>query len=743
MIKKTFSIGGMNCSACSSGIERALGRKRGVKKIEVNLVQSLATIEFDEKEIALEEIFAFIDKLGYRVDFDKKIKKESYFDYLENQVLTLNIRVFLAFIFSIFVVYIGMLGMLYPNILPDFLRDLKINSSLQCFFTLIVMHLGRNFYFKGFKALLNKMPNMDTLIAIGSGSSFLYSFVVYLNLFFDYKFLAKQELYFESTCLILTFVLLGKMIEKYSKEKVLKSLDIALDFYKQKALKLQNGEYKEVEIRELVEGDFVRVLPGDFVPVDGVITKGMTSFDESMLSGESLPIVKKVGENIFGGSINLEQMVEMRVEKIYTQSTISQILNLVKEAQSTKAPIARIADKISGFFVPLVIAIALLSSLFWWLNHKDFSFALEIFVSVLVVSCPCALGLATPMAILVGSIRGMQNSILFKNAEILENAHKIDCIIFDKTGTLTEGNFEVIKIQSLSSLSKEYILGLMASIEMGSNHPIAKAILGFAKKEKISLRVASDYQNIVGRGIKATIDSRQYEITQYPLKKQDELSKKIAVCLYEIVQDKKQELGIIYLQDKIKEEAKECIDALKKLKKEIFILSGDDKGAVEDVAQKLGISKFFSNLKPEDKLEFVKNLKNQGYKVMMVGDGLNDAPALSLSDISLSMGGGSDLSKDKSDIVLLNNDILNVVNSIKLSKAVIKNIKENLFFAFFYNIIAIVFACGIGYKFNLTLNPMIAAFAMSCSSICVVLNAQRLYFFRFFKIKGVKNGIRV
>lgn len=739
MARAIFYIYGMSCSACSSGIERSLRRKDGIKKIEVNLVQSLATVEFDEKKLKLQEIFTLIEKLGYRVESNEGVNKEGFFARLEDKFFTPKIKIFFVFILSSLVIYLGMLGMFFPSILPDFLHNLKINASLQCFLTLSVMHLGRDFYFKGFRALFNRVPNMDTLIAIGSGASFFYSFVIYISLFFDYKIFVKQELYFESTCLILAFVMLGKMIEKYSKERVLKSLDLAADFYQQTALKLEDDTYQEVGIKDLLEGDLVRVLPGEFVPVDGVITKGITSFDESMLNGESLPVVKKVGEKVFGGSINLEQMFEMQVEKTYAKSTIAQIFDLVKEAQNTKAPIARIADKISGIFVPSVMLIALLASLFWWLYGKDFSFALEVFVSVLVVSCPCALGLATPMAILVGSIRGTQNSILFKNAEILENTHKIDYVIFDKTGTLTEGNFDITLIQSFSHLSQEDILILAASVEAGSNHPIAKAILNFVGEKKLPLKSASEYQNMIGQGVRAIIDSKQYEVGQYHLAKEDRASKRIAVCLYEIIEDKKQELGVIYLQDKIKTESKECINFLKRLKKQIVILSGDSKGAVQYVAHKLGIDRFYSNLKPEDKLGFIKKLKAQGYSVMMVGDGLNDAPALSLSDISLGMGQGSDLSKDKSDIVLLNNDILNVANSIRLSQAVIKNIRQNLFFAFFYNIIAIIFACGIGYKFNLTLNPAIAAFAMSCSSIFVVLNSQRLYFFKF--LRGVKSGI--
>lgn len=734
MTSLTFNIRGMSCVACSSGIERALKRKNGVVKIEVNLISSSAQIVFNETIITQEEIFGLIEKLGYQIDFEQKQNKNDFFEILENKILTPKIRISLAVVCSILVLYMGMFGMLYPECLPDFLLDMKINASLQCFLTLIVMHIGRKFYFSGFRALINKMPNMDSLIAIGSGVSFIYSFIIYIQVLLTKNHSHNQELYFESVCLILTFVLLGKMIEKYSKDKALEALDGLSVFYKNKVLKFIDGNFKEVSIKDLSVGDRVRVLPGEFVPVDGQIIDGCSSIDESMLTGESIPVVKKKGDVVFGGSVNVEQMFEMIVEKEYAKSAMTQIVNLVHEAQNTKAPIAKFADTISGFFVPFVIILALMAGGFWWFYQSDIVFAMKIFVSILVVSCPCALGLATPMAILVGSLRGMQNGILFKNAEVLESAHQVNCVIFDKTGTLTQGNISVVDIKSLrDDISQEEILSLAASLEVGSNHPIARAILKYAKDKKINLKTASNFCNIVGDGVSANIKGKTYKIKNSNFLRQSDDFRGVGVGLYEVLQKQEQEIGCIYLEDLIREESRQCITYLRDLKKKTLILSGDQRNCVKEIADDLNIDEFYSGLKPEDKLSFIKNLKTNKNRVMMVGDGLNDAPALALADISLAMGDGSDLSKDKSDIVILNNNILSVVNAIRLSREVLSNIKQNLFLAFFYNIIAIGFACGFGYVFGIVLDPMIAAFAMSCSSVCVVLNAQRLYFFRFLK----------
>lgn len=734
MTELAFHIRGMSCVACSSGIERALKRKNGVVKIEVNLISSSAQIIFDETLIIQEEIFGFIEKLGYQIDFKAKQNESNFFEILENKILTPKIRISLAVVCSILVLYMGMFGMLYPNYLLNVLLDMKINASLQCFLTLIVMHMGRNFYFSGFRALIHKMPNMDSLVAIGSGVSFIYSFVIYIQILLAKSYTHHQELYFESVCLILTFVLLGKMIEKYSKDKALEVLDGLSVFYKNKVLKFIDGDFKEVGIKELLVGDRVRVLPGEFVPVDGEIIDGCSSIDESMLTGESIPVVKKKGDIVFGGSVNVEQMFEMIVQKEYAKSTMTQIVNLVHTAQNTKAPIAKFADTISGFFVPFVIILALIAGSFWWFYQGDIVFAMKIFVSILVVSCPCALGLATPMAILVGTLRGMQNGILFKNAEALESANQVNCVIFDKTGTLTQGNISVVDIKSLrDDIAKEEILSLAASLEVGSNHPIAKAILKYAKDKKIDLKTANNFCNIVGDGVSADIKGKTYKIKNSNFLKQYDNFEGIGVGLYEVFQEQEQEIGCIYLQDLIRKESKQCITYLRDLKKKTLILSGDRRDCVKKIADDLDIDEFYFGLKPEDKLSFIEKLKAKKNKVMMVGDGLNDAPALALADISLAMGDGSDLSKDKSDIVILNNNILNVVNAMRLSREVLVNIKQNLFLAFFYNIIAIGFACGFGYAFGIVLDPMIAAFAMSCSSVCVVLNAQRLYFFRFLK----------
>lgn len=478
MTEIVFRIGGMSCAACSSGIERSLRRKEGIIFIEINLIQESAKVKFDAKKISLEEIFGFIEKLGYEPYKETKEKKIGILQSIENHLLTPKIRIFLAIIFSLLVLYLSMFGPMF-GILPHFLEDFKINASLQLLITLIVMHLGRDFYLRGFRALIHKNPNMDSLVALGSGASFAYSLFVYVDfLLYDS---AQRDLYFEGVCVILTFILIGKFLEHYAKNNALRTLDSMLDFYENKALKLVGATYQETQVKDLLKGDRLRVLPGSIVPLDGILLEDYASLDESMLSGEGLPIPKRKGDELLGGSVNVGEVFVMEVTREHTKSTMAQVLNLVRQAQNDKASIARIADSVSAYFVPFVICIAIGAGIFWY--QEGFAFALKVFISVLVVSCPCALGLATPMAILIGSIKASKNALLFKNARALENAHKMDCIVFDKTGTLTQGALEIIEIEVLDTdFDEERILTLAGSLEVGSFHPIAKAILKETKK---------------------------------------------------------------------------------------------------------------------------------------------------------------------------------------------------------------------------------------------------------------------
>ncbi len=761
MQKVNFCIDGMTCSACSSGIERSLSRKKGIKDITVNLISKTASVEFDSTLITLSEIFAFIEKLGYKPgmqtfdevkskeqNLDDQIKlnqnskqKNSFFTYLT--ILDLKIsakfRLLASLILSILILYLSMMPMFYPELVPNILLEAKLNSFLQLVITLCVMHLGRNFYIKGFGALLSGMPNMDTLIVLGSGVSFIYSLYVMGGIFGFYGLDLAPHLYFESVCVIIAFILLGKSLEDYAKDVSLKELNILNEFYEKRALKLDKDGYIEIAFKDIKENDMIKVLSGGIIPVDGIIIQGKSSVDESMLTGESLPVAKKEQSQVYAGSLNIDQVLIIKASKSCALSTITQIFGLTKIAQGSKAPIARIVDVVAGYFVPTVIFIAFMAFIFWWWM-RDFAFGMNAFISILVVSCPCALGLAVPMAILIGSIKGLKNGILFKNAKVLENANKVDMILFDKTGTLTEGILEVDQVIDFKKIDSTKVLEIVRSLEEGNDHLIARAILKYTSGIK-SLQV-DELENVVGYGVRGKINNIEFRfgrldffnnLDSKALELLGQYQDKMVILLAMVNQDKNELLAAFLLKDRIKSESKYVIDLLRDMGIKTMILSGDRQSVVESVAKILKVDDYRANLKPEDKLDQIRSLKKEGKFVMMVGDGLNDAPALAQADIALAMGMGNDLSKEKSDIVVLNNHILSVVDVIRLSRGVLKNIKANLFWAFFYNIIAILLAAGVGIKFGVNFNPMIAAFAMSLSSICVVLSAQRLYLFKFLR----------
>ena len=768
MTEVIFSIGGMSCAACSSGIERALGRREGVALIEVNLIQESAKVKFDEAKISLEAIFGLLEKMGYEPSISAGQKRVGVFQAFEERILTPKVRVVLASLLSGIIVYIAMFGMHFENLLPSFLHDMRLNASIQLIVTLAVMHLGRDFYFKGFGALLHASPNMNTLVALGSGVSFLYSLFVYVKLMVWEE---EGALYFEGVCVILTFILLGKFLENYAKNKAMSYLNENLEACKSTALRQvgvrSEGDgradttewgnvsgdnakqeardggvcYEEVPIQKLEKGDRIKIPLGESVPVDGALLCASASLQEAMLSGESLPVAKSQGDTIWGGSVNVGQAFVMEVVEIQSASKIAQILKLVREAQNDKAPIARIADIVSGYFVPFVMVIALLAGGFWWLYTRDFGFGLSVVASVLLVSCPCALGLATPMAILLGSIKASQNGLIFKNASALEASSKVDCVVFDKTGTLTCGKLGLSGIEMLEGglrlgLDENALLALAGSLEVGSAHPIAKAITQATQERALALCEGSEFCEVAGEGISAKINGEVYRIARYDMAQNltpmraDAL---MAVCVSRLHAEGEEALGVIYLEDTLREDSRRCVEYFIAQGKEVMILSGDCEVAVRQVACKLGIEQYHFGLKPQDKLAIIQSLKNADKRVMMVGDGLNDAPSLARADVSVAMGMGSDLSKDRADIIVLNDRIFGVANAVNLAKAVLGNIKGNLFWAFFYNIIAIGVACGLASGFGVMLDPMIAAFAMSFSSLFVVLNAQRLRFFKFVK----------
>ncbi len=739
-MKESFYIEGMTCTACSSGIERSLGRKSFVKKIEVSLLNKSANIEFDENQTNLDEIFKLIEKLGYSPKKTLAKEKKGFFSP--------NVKLALAVVFTLFVVYLSMGAMLSPSLLPESLLTIDnhsnfLNACLQLMGTLIVMHLGRDFYIQGFKALWHRQPNMSSLIAIGTSATLISSlwplYFVYINQW------SYGHYYFESVCVILMFVMVGKRIENVSKDKALDAMQALMKNAPKTALKMQNNQQIEVLVDSIVVGDILKVLPGSAIAVDGEIIEGEGELDESMLSGEALPVYKKVGDKVFSGTFNSHTSFLMKATQNNKNSTLSQIIEMIYNAQSSKAEISRLADKVSSVFVPSVIAIAILAFMvwliiapkpdFWW----NFKIALEVFVSVLVISCPCALGLATPMSILVANQKASSLGLFFKDAKSLEKARLVNTIVFDKTGTLTNGKPVVKSVHSKIELIE--LLSLAGSIEKSSEHVIAKGIVEYAKERNAPLKEMSEVKVKTGFGISAKTNYQgAKEIIKVgnseffnPINTLEIKESGILVFVGRAISEKEDELlGVFVLEDLPKKGVKEHIAQIKNLGINTLLLSGDNRENVKKCALELGIDDYISNAKPQDKLNKIKELKEQGQIVMMVGDGLNDAPSLAMSDVAVVMAKGSDVSVQAADIVSFNNDIKSVYSAIQLSQATIKNIKENLFWAFCYNSVFIPLACGVLYKANIMLSPAIAGLAMSLSSVSVVLNSQRL---RNFKIK--------
>ncbi len=742
-MKESFYIEGMTCTACSSGIERSLGRKSFVKKIEVSLLNKSANIEFDENQTNLDEIFKLIEKLGYSPKKTLAKEKKGFFNP--------NVKLALAVVFTLFVVYLSMGAMLSPSLLPKILLTIDnhsnfLNACLQLIGALIVMHLGRDFYIQGFKALWHRQPNMSSLIAIGTSAALISSlwplYLVYSNQW------SYGHYYFESVCVILMFVMVGKRIENVSKDKALDAMQALMKNAPKTALKMQNNQQIEVLVDSIVVGDILKVLPGSAIAVDGEIIEGEGELDESMLSGEALPVYKKVGDKVFSGTFNSHTSFLMKATQNNKNSTLSQIIEMIHNAQSSKAEISRLADKVSSVFVPSVIAIAILAFVvwliiapkpdFWW----NFGIALEVFVSVLVISCPCALGLATPMSILVANQKASSLGLFFKDAKSLEKARLVNTIVFDKTGTLTNGKPVVKSVHSKIELLE--LLSLVGSIEKSSEHVIAKGIVEYAKERNAPLKEMSEVKVKTGFGISAKTNYQgAKEIIKVgnseffnPINTINTLEIKengILVFVGRVISEKEDELlGVFVLEDLPKKGVKEHIAQIKNLGINTLLLSGDNRENVKKCALELGIDDYISNAKPQDKLNKIKELKEKGQIVMMVGDGLNDAPSLAMSDVAVVMDKGSDVSVQAADIVSFNNDIKSVYSAIQLSQATIKNIKENLFWAFCYNSVFIPLACGVLYKANIMLSPAIAGLAMSLSSVSVVLNSQRL---RNFKIK--------
>lgn len=760
-MKEKFNVTGMTCSACSAHVTKAVSKLEGVKNVNVNLLSNNMVVEYDDNITEQDIISAVIDA-GYGAEKPDSSKANTNSSTLknssvENELSNMKNRLIYSFVFFIPVMYISMGHMVGLPQIP-FLEG--YNNSITYAFTLFllsmpVLIINKKFFIQGFKSLINKAPNMDTLVALGSSAAFLYGiFAIYrigYGLAINNNELVMKythELYFESAVTILTLITLGKYLEAKSKCKTSQAIEKLMDLTPKTAIIERNGKKVIVPIEEVHVGDILIVKPGGSIAVDGVIISGNTSIDQSAITGESIPVEKVVGDNVISATINKTGHIKYKALKVGKDTTINQIISLVEEAANSKAPISKLADKISGIFVPVVIVIAIISGLFWLFMGMPYEFALSIAVSVLVISCPCALGLATPVAIMVGTGKGAENGILIKSAESLETAHNINAVAIDKTGTITEGKMSVTNIQSFS-YPQETLLQLVYSMELHSEHPIAKAVVEKAKEFGIEPLKIENFNSHTGLGITCDINNKKYvcgntkfiESIHKDIHKVDHMILPNPASSPIYVVENNEIIGIIYVSDTIKESSIEAVKRFKEENIEVYMLTGDNKATAEYIANQAGIENVYSDLLPQDKEMVVKKLQAKGLKVAMVGDGINDAPALMRSDLGIAIGAGTDVAIQSADIVLIKNNLLDALTSVRLSRATLNNIKMNLFWAFFYNIIGIPIAAGVFYLYNgLTLNPMIAAAAMSFSSIFVVTNALRLKRFKaeIYKTQGDK-----
>lgn len=710
--KEFFFIQGMSCTACSSGIETALKRKEGIEKIQVDLLNHNAIVIFDEERITLDEIFAFISKLGYTP------KKQSWVGKIDHRLLTPKRKIFISACLTFLALYLGMAGMISPSLIPSLMTP-TLSIALQLVCALGVMHMGRDFYFKGFKALKALHPTMDTLVALGSGSALLYSLFSLVW--------GKGEVYFESVCVIILFVLIGKTIEEKAKQNTQSSLLSLASLKESKLTRIIQERQEPITTQQIQIGDILQITPQTIIPTEGILIQGSANLDLSNLTGESLPLHKQIGDTLDSGALNLNTTFLMQCTQKPQDSHYWKILDLVQNALVSKPPIAKLADQIARYFVPLVILIATLSALSWGLATQNPSIAFEIFCSVLLISCPCALGLATPLALNIANNLSNQQGIFFKDASILESIGKTQMIFFDKTGTLTQKELHISKIVPLSEIPQERLLQITASLENHSPHIIAQSIL--QKSKHLPLLESQNVEIQEGFGLSGVIEGRSYKVGNSQIFKQTPpvFEEGLIVWIGEERENQEEILGYILLQEKLREEVLEVIQSLKKDKIKPVLLSGDRKENVEKIARLLDID-FYAQALPQDKLAILEAQKDK--ITMMVGDGINDMLALSSAKISVSMGEGSKGAMASSSLIILNNHLKNIPYAIALSQATLKNIKQNLFWAFGYNALMIPIACGALYPLGIVLSPMLASLAMTLSSLSVVANAQRLKKFK-------------
>lgn len=747
-----LKIGGMSCASCAKAIEKEIEKLDGIENINVNIATEKASISYDKSKINLSKIKESIEKLGYKVLENNEVSKVDEDEIRkEKEMKTLLNKLTISLIFSVPLFYIAMGPMLskpfgplkVPNIIDPTLNPLNY-ALIQLVLVIPIMICGNKFYINGFKALFNKSPNMDSLVAIGTLSAFLYSLYTTFKIYNSEMVVGHghHQLYYESAGIIIALILLGKYLESRSKGKTSEAIKKLMGLQPKTALVIKDNKEVEIPVEEVKVGDIIVVKPGSKIPVDGIVIEGNTSVDESMLTGESIPVEKNVGDKVTGASINKNGSIKFKAEKVGLDTTLSQIIKLVEDAQGKKAPIAKLADKVSGYFVPAVILISVVSSLLWLLvGNKDLEFVLTIFISVLVIACPCALGLATPTAIMVGTGKGAENGILIKGGEALELAHKIDTIIFDKTGTITEGKPQVTDIILSDNIDENYLLKIATSAEKGSEHPLGEAIVRYGEEKNIETLRVDNFKAIPGYGIEAKIDNKNILLGNKKLmndrnidlkdlkEKSDLLANQGKTPMYISIENKI--AGIIAVADVVKSSSKEAIKKLHNMGIKVAMVTGDNEKTAKAIANEVGIDIVLAEVLPKDKSNEVKKLQEEGKFVAMVGDGINDAPALAQANIGIAIGNGTDVAMESADIVLMRSDLVDVSTAIKLSRETIKNIKQNLFWAFAYNTIGIPIACGALYIFGgPLLNPMFAAAAMSLSSVSVIANALRLKNFK-------------
>ena len=730
MKKVLLKIDGMTCSACSTGLEKYLNKQDGIKQATVNLIMNNANIEYDDRKLNLEQVEKFVEKAGFLSlgidNFEKEEKKKTNEKY---KLLAITV-------ISILVLYISMSHMVGLPVIP-FLNMMiyPVNYAISLFIlTTIVLILGKDILRNGYKNLIHKTPNMDTLVMIGVLASYIYSIYGTIQILKGHA-MHVEELYYESSAVVIFFIEIGRYIENKNKDKTKEALQQLMTITPNNAVILKDGKEITVTLDEIQKGDIVICKPGEKIAVDGEVVEGTTHINESFITGESVPVKREKGSKVIAGSINYEGTIKYKAEKIGKESTVSEIVRLVTQATSTKAPIAKIADTISGYFVPVVLIIAFLAFCIWMLISKNFATAINIFVSILVVACPCSLGLATPLAIVIASGNASKKGILVKTSETLENAHKVKTICFDKTGTLTKGELSIYKLYNYSNIDEKEILKIVASIENKSEHPIARAIVKKAQDGKIKLKEIKEFKAIPGFGVEAIIESgEKYLIGNKKLLLENNIKIENEKDEQELVGDGNSILfvssnnkivALIGVKDILKENVKGVIKKLKQRKINLVMLTGDNEKTAEIIAKEIGIEKVISNVTPKEKAEQIKKLKEDGI-VMMCGDGINDSVSLVTADIGVSVSSGTDIAMDSSQVVLMSDNLEKIDDLIDISKKTIRNIKQNLFWAFFYNICMIPIACGVLIPFGISMNPMIAAFAMTVSSLTVVLNALRL-----------------